>query len=308
MTNLKYDLIIVGGGPIGSALSYFTSLQKKELGLEKIALIQMEPQSYPGIAYPFAGGSIRWYFEDEEIRNNTKKTSDFILSLKDKVDLNLIQDNYFFVHKALVAPSLNISGKKLVDYFKDQAKLNRVEIFSETEFKKIEKFDNDYKIITSNGDFLSSKVIFAMGYKNKEYFNIDLEVEKRQLFVLDLELKLEQLQIPHTIFKFNDGIIFYFLKKFDDGYKLVLGQEEIFEHNLNPEPENYFDDLLNMGLVNVLPFLKNTKVKKILWGFDVKNKKPLIYEYDKGVFVVNCGSAVRSVIGIVFEVLKKIKK
>lgn len=308
MTNLKYDLIIVGGGPIGSALAYFSSIKKNKLNLEKIALIQMEPKTYDGVAYPYAGGSIRWYFEDEEIKKNTQKTAEFILGLKDKIDLNLIEDNYFFVHRAIFVPSINISGGKLVNYFKKEAELNGVQIYSNTEFKKIEKNENNYKIITSNGEFLAQKIIFALGYKNKEYFNLEeLEVEKRQLFVLGLDLKEEQFKIPHTIFKFNNGIIFYFLKKFDDGYKIILGQEEIFEHNEEPVPENYFDDLMNMGLSESLPFLKNTKLEKILWGFDVKNKKPLIKEYDKDIFIVNCGSAVRSIIGIVEKVLEKIK-
>lgn len=308
MINLKYDLIIVGGGPIGSALAYFSSIRKNELGLNKIALIQMEPKTYEGIAYPYAGGSIRWYFEDEEIQKNTQKTAEFILGLKDKIDLNLIEDNYFFVHRAIFIPALNISGAKLVNYFKKEAELNGIEIYSNTEFQKLEKNENDYRIITSNGEFLAKKVIFALGYKNKEYFNLEeLEVEKRQLFVLDINLKEEQLNIPHTIFKFNDGIIFYFLKKFNNGYKIVLGQEEIFKHNNEPVAENYFDDLIKMGLDKHLPFLRNAKLEKILWGFDVKNKKPLINEYDKNIFVVNCGSAVRSIIGIVEKTLEKIK-
>lgn len=307
MTN-QYDLIVIGGGPIGSAVVYFSSLKKEELKLKNIALIQMEPENYSGIAYPYAGGSLRWYFEDEEIKNNTQKTANFILGLKNQIDLNLLEDNYFFVHRAIFVPSLNISGSKLVGYFKKQAEQNGVEIFNSHIFQKIEKENDFYKIITNQGEFLTKKAVFALGYKNKEYFNIDdLEIEKRQLFVLDLEVKSEQINIPHTIFKFKNGIIFYFIKKFDNGYKIVLGQEEIFEHNLEPKAEDYFNDLLNMGLDDVLPFLKMAKVEKILWGFDVKNKKPLIYEYDKNVLVVNCGSAVRSVVGIAEQVLEKLK-
>ncbi len=133
-----------------------------------------------------------------------------------------------------------------------------------------------------------------MGYKNKEYFNVPIEIEKRQLFVLDLRLNENQLKLPHTIIKFKNGIIYYFVKKFDEGYKLILGQEDIFEHSLTPEPENYFEELLNMGLGEILPFLKEAKVEKILWGYDAKNKKPLYYQVDQNFWSINCGSAVRS--------------
>ena len=307
MTNLKYDLIIVGGGPIGSGVAYFISQDKNKFNLNKIALIQKEPEIDDGLAYINAGGSIRWYFEDEEIRDNTRKTAEFILSLKDKVDLNLIEDNYFFVHKGIFVPSINIAGSKLINYFKKVAEENGVEIFNSTEFQKIEKAGENYKVITNKGEFLADKVIIAMGYKNKEYFDVPVEIEKRQLFVLNLEVKEEQLKIPHTIIKFKEGIIYYFLKKFDYGYRIVLGQEEIVEHSLEPKPENYFNDLISMGLGDVLPFLKKAEVEKILWGYDITNKKPLIYEYDKNVFIVNCGSAVRSLVGIVEKVLNKLK-
>lgn len=306
MINSKYDLIIVGGGPIGSGVAYFVSEDKEKFGLNKIALIQKEPEIYDGVAYPNAGGSIRWYFEDEDIRNNTKETAEFILKIKDKVDLNLLEDNYFFVHKGIFVPSLNIAGAKLVNFFKKEAENNGVEIFSSVAFEKLEKENGVYKLITNKEEFFADRVIFALGYKNKEYFDIPIEIEKRQLFVLNLEIKEEQLKIPHTIIRFKGGIIFYFLKKFDYGYRLVLGQEEIIEHSLEPRPENYFNELISMGLVDILPFLKNAEPEKILWGYDATNKKPLIYEYDRNVFIVNCGSAVRSLVGIVKQVLNKL--
>ncbi|MEM5811860.1 MAG: FAD-dependent oxidoreductase [Candidatus Aenigmatarchaeota archaeon] len=307
MTNLKYDLIIVGGGPIGSVVAYFSSLNKQKLEIDKIALIQMEPLSYAGVAYPYAGGSIRWYFYDEEIKENTKKTADFVLSLKERgVNLNLLEDNYFFVHRGLFVPSLNISGAKLVSFFKKEAESNGVKIYSETEFEKLDKVGKLYKIVTNKGEFLTNKVVFAMGFKNKEHFHLDIDVEKRQLFVLDLEVTPERLTLPHTVFKFKEGVVYYFLKKFDDGYKIILGQEDVYEHNLDPIAEDYFNHLLEIGLIDILPFLRETRVEKILWGFDVKNKKPLIYEYDNNVFIINCGSAIRSIIGIAEKVLEKL--
>lgn len=307
MTNKTYDLIIIGGGPIGSVTAYFVSQEKNNLKCQNIALIQKEPEIDENIAYLNAGGSIRWYFEDEEIRTATKKTYDFILKIKDEVDLNLIEDNYFFVHKGIFVSSLNISGKKLVDYFKKVAKKNGIEIFEGFNYENYEKVNDGYLVKTDKSEFLTKRIIFALGYKNKDLFNLKLEIEKRQIFVLDLTITNERFNLPHTILKFKDGIIYFFIKKFDDGYKLVFGQEDIFEHSLESKPENYFNELLSKGLLEILPFLRNAKVEKILWGFDVKNKKPYIKEIDKNVWTVNCGSAVRSIVYIgekIIEILK----
>jgi hypothetical protein len=303
----KYDLIIVGGGPIASVASYVISQNKTNLNLEKIALIQKEPNVEPYIAYLNAGGSVRWYFEDEEMSQITKKTADFIQNIKDKVDLNLVEDNYFFVHKGIFVKSYNIAGSKLVNYLKNTAKENGIDIISDTEFIKINSQENGYILKTNKGDFQTKKVIFCLGYKNKEIFNLPLEIEKRQLFVLDININQENINLPHTIIKFKEGIVYFFIKKFDYGYRLLLGQEEIFEHSLEPKEENYFQDLLKLGLVDYLPFLKNANVEKILWGFDVKNKKPIINEIYPNVYTVNCGSAVRSIVHIgeqVYELFK----
>lgn len=305
--NRNYDLIIIGGGPIGSVSAFLISQNKQRLGLENIALIQKEPNIDENIAYLNAGGSIRWYFEDEEMKRATQKTAEFILKIKNDVDLNLIEDSYYFVHKGIVAPSLNISGKKLVDYFKKVAKENGVEIFEDLSYESYEKSEDGYIVKTDKTEFWTKRIIFALGYKNKNLFNLDLEVEKRQLFVLDLPIIEERMNLPHTILKFGDGVIYFFIKKFDDGYKLVLGQEDIVEHSLEPEPENYFEKLLELGIDKLLPFIKNSKVEKILWGYDVKNKKPYIQEIDRNVWTVNCGSAVRSIIHIGEKVLDILK-
>lgn len=304
----KYDLIIVGGGPIASSVIYFISQNKEKLGLKNVALIQKEPIVDEAIAYLNAGGSIRWYFENEEMQRATKKTAEFILEIKDKVDLNLVEDYYYFVHKGIIVPSLNISGKKLVDYFKKIAQESGVEIFEGVNYENYEQTKEGYIIKTDKGEFLANKIIFALGYKNKKLFNLDLEIEKRQLFVLDLPITEERKFLPHTILKFKEGVVYFFIKKFDDGYKLVLGQEDIIEHSLEAQPENYFEKLLEIGLDKLLPFLKNYKVEKILWGFDVKNKTPYIQEIDKNIWTVNCGSAVRSIVYIAEKVIDILKR
>lgn len=307
--NNIYDLIIIGGGPIGAIIAYQLSKVKRKFNLNKIGLIQQEPQSYPGIAYPNAGGSIRWYFDDEEIKLATMKTANFILKIKNKIDLNLIQDYYFFTHKGIFVPSLNISGVKLVNYLKEEAKKHGIDIFSATKYQSFKRNQNLYIVKTNKYNFLAKKLIFALGAKNKDFFKLPIEIEKRQLFVLDLILNEDQKIIPHTIFKIGQGIIFLFVKKIDDKNRLVLGQEDIYHHSLKAKPENYFKNLIyQKGVGEILPFLKKTRVDKILWGFDVKNKKPLIFQIEENVWTINCGSAIRSLMHIGEKTLEVIFK
>lgn len=299
VNNKIYDLIIIGGGPIGAITAYQLSKVKRNFNLNKIALIQKEPKTYPGIAYPNSGGSIRWYFEDKEIETATTKTAEFILKIKDKVDLSLIRDYYFFTHKCIFVPSLNISGAKLVDYLKERARKQGIEIFSDVAYKNFKKNQNLYIVKTNKRDFFARNLFFALGAKNKELFKLPLEIEKRQLFILDLNLTEEQKTIPHTILKIGKGIVFFFIKKVNNKFKLVLGQEDIYQHSLIKKPENYFRDLIyQKGVGDVLPFLKKAKVEKILWGFDVKNKKPIIFQIDENAWTINCGSAIRSLLYI----------
>jgi hypothetical protein len=46
-----------------------------------------------------------------------------------------------------------------------------------------------------------------------------------------------------------------------------------------------------------MPFLKEAKVEKILWGFDCE-KKTLSLENRENLFIANCGSAIRSCVWI----------
>lgn len=300
-----YDLIIIGGGPIGSISAYFIAKERKKLKFKNIVLVQKEPISYPGIAYPNSGGSIRWYFDDPEIEMATKKTAQFILNLKNKVDLSLIEDNYFFLNRGVFVPSINISGKKLIEFLKTKIKKMGVKIISRVNFINYTKEQNIYIVNTDKIKLKGKSIIFALGFKNKELFGINLEIEKRQLFVLKGNLKSI---LPHTILKIGKGILYFFTKKYDDGLKLVIGQENIWEHSLKPKPENYFKELISKEVIKILPFLKEAKLENILWGFDVKNKKPIVTELDEKVFCVNCGSAIRSIYYVGEKVLNSLLK
>ena len=79
---------------------------------------------------------------------------------------------------------------------------------------------------------------------------------------------------------------------------MLLSQEDIVEENDQPKPHDYFNDILGMGLSETMPFLKDTKVERVLWGFDAKNKKLKVYSPDQQLFAATCGSAIRGSIGL----------
>ncbi len=293
MKTYKYDILIIGGGPIGASTFYFLKDSNK-----KIALIRPEPlnEDKEHIAtYLYAGGSVRWYFEDEEVGKATKKTADFIKSIKDKVDLSLIEDYYVFLNKGIMVPSLNISGTKLINYFLKEGKKEGKEVFDNTYLEKIEKVENRYVFVTNNGIFEAEKVLLAIGYSVKKFFpDIDIEFKKRQLFVFDLVLKEEQKNFPHITDKINGGVVYVFIKKIGNDYKFVLGQEDIVEEDNKFEGTNYFRKLKEAGVLKIFPFLEKANVENILWGFDAENKKLKTVEIDNQIIIANCGSAVRS--------------
>jgi len=294
MKTYNYDLIIVGGGPIAASTAYFLDNSNK-----KIALIKPEPQDSDEnhiSTYLYAGGSIRSYFDDEEIKQATSETMDFIKNLKSQnVDLSLIEDFYCFLNKGIVVPSVNVSGFKLVNYFLNEAKNKGIEIFEKTYLEEIIETEDKIILKTNNGEFSAPKVLLAIGHSiNKILKEREFNFIKRQLFVLDLKLSEEQKRFPHLILPFKDGVIYVFVKIVDGEYRFVLGQEDIIEEDDKFEATNYFDELKNMGAFENLKFLKNAGVLKILWGFDAENKKLKVYNKNNKIYAACCGSAVRS--------------
>src|SRR6185436_7638615 len=110
----NYDIIIVGGGPIGASTAYFLS-QKTD---KKILLLERGNKDDHVRTFEYAGGSIRWWWETEEKIKMTKATADFIKQKNSEgVDLSYHKDSYVFLNRGIQTPSINISGKKLADYF-----------------------------------------------------------------------------------------------------------------------------------------------------------------------------------------------
>lgn len=293
MKTYKYDILIIGGGPIGASTFYHLKDSDK-----KVALIKPEPlkEDEEHIAtYLYAGGSVRWYFEDEELRRATTETSELIKNIKNDIDLSLIEDFYVFTHRGIMSPSFNISGAKLVNYFIEEAKKSGKEVFENTYLEEIKKENNNYFFITNNGIFEAEKVLIAIGYSIKKFFpEIGFDFEKRQLFVLDLKLNEEQKKFPHLILPFAEGIVYLFVKKIGDDYKFVLGQEDVVEENEEFKAVDYFSELKNLGITKIFNFLEKANVEKVLWGFDALNKKLKIEEIENKIFIASCGSAIRS--------------
>jgi hypothetical protein len=72
----------------------------------------------------------------------------------------------------------------------------------------------------------------------------------------------------------------------------------VVEENNKPAPDDYFKKMCGLGLTDLMPFLKDAAVEKVLWGFDAKNKTVKLYSPDGMLHAAACGSAVRSCIGI----------
>jgi glycine/D-amino acid oxidase-like deaminating enzyme len=298
MTDSLFDIAIIGSGPVGAATAYFLSQKAKG---KKIILITQDPTEERTSTYHFAGGSVQYGWWKEPVKiEMTGQTAEFIHKLtKEGVDLSLIEDGYLFLDEGVTALSLNISGVKLVDYLVKVASKNGVTLQRETTVEGLKKEDGAYQINTNKGNFLASKVLLAVGPNIKKLLpEAPVKLEKRQLFVLDLPVNKERERLPHTIIPINDGWAYFFIKKIGDQYKLIVGQEELFEHNDEWEPEDYFDKLMETGLGEVAPFLRGAKVEKILWGFDSFKKTLEIYTQDEQLFSINCGSAVRACVYI----------
>jgi len=301
MKTYLYDLVIVGGGPIASSTAYFLSLNKNKL---KTALLKPEPLSkdpYHLSTYLYAGGSIRSYFENREIKKATSETMEFIRNLnKQKIDLSLIEDYYCFLNRGVMVPSLNISSSKLVNYFLTQAQNHKIDIYHKVFLEDIQedKKNNEVILSTTIGKFKTCKALIAIGHSvNKIFPEAGFKFKKRQLFVLDLKLSKEQKSFPHLILNLNRGIVYIFVKVIDGEHRFVIGQEDIFEEDDKFQATDYFNKLKNMGLINVLPFLKKAKVVKVLWGFDLEDKTLKIFKKGK-ILAACCGSAIRSCVAI----------
>jgi glycine/D-amino acid oxidase-like deaminating enzyme len=162
----RIDILILGGGPIGAAAAYF--LSRGQHG-KSVALISKDPKD-DNAAWQNAGGSIRWFWDDNQKRSMTQQTADFVKNLAAAgTDLSLLEDNYLFLHRGIFVPSINISGAKLVDYFLSEAAAKDVTIHRSHDVIKVEPMNGGgYLVSTSQGDFEAAKVLAAMGVDNAQ--------------------------------------------------------------------------------------------------------------------------------------------
>lgn len=303
-----YDVLILGGGPIGAATAYFL-MQKGGL---KVGLLRREPNDDPEhvATYKWAGGSVRWFWDDPEKTAATKETADFIKDLVRKgADFSLLEDNYLFLNRGAFVPAINVASTKLIDYLLEGSRARGLEITDGIEIENVEKSVGGYVVTGGGKQWIAKKVLLALGVNNNNFIeDLGIEEEKRELFVLDTPVDDARKDFPHTIFPIGEGVAYVFIKKFPEGLRFVVGQEDVVEAGEERGENNYFQELLDAGLAERLPFIKDAKVEKVLWGIDSGNKTLNIHTTDNALYAVNAGSAVRSCVYIgrtLAEILKK---
>ncbi len=300
-----YGIIIVGGGPIGAATAW--ALAEKKTG-KSILVLNDETKDSRTATYRFSGGSVRMWWLDEAMGEMTGKTAALIEKLTtDGVDLGAVKDRYVMVHRGIEVPSWNVAGAKLVDYYRAEALKGGVEIKDDVALESILMTDSLQTLKTSAGDFTAEKVIFALGSQTKKFLpDAPFVYQKRELLVFDVPVDENRAHFPHTVVPLAEGLVFGFIKSIDGTPRFVLGQEDLITFNDEWKEEDFLPVLVEKGLYNVMPFLKDAKLVKILWGFDSHIKKPEFYIPHQNILAVTCGSAIRSSAWIGEETARRI--
>ncbi len=298
-----YDVLILGSGPIGASTANFMSRK----GKKKIGVISEDQTNSKRATYQYAGGCIRWFWDEPLKIEMTKTTADFIKKLsKSGVDVSLREDTYLFLYRGVHAPAINISGTKLVNYFLKESEKKGVQLHMGEVIKKIKKTDNIYTVITDKTEYQTKKVLLALGSENARFMeNYPLEKEERYLLVLDIPVGENEMTFPHTIAKIGDGYAFVFIKKLGERWHFLVGQEDILPVPKSTNAKAHFKELLNAGLGEIMPFLTKAKVERMLSGVDVENKELMVQQIDS-LYAANCGSAVRSCVWIGQELSKRL--
>lgn len=293
MTDDKtYDVVIAGSGPIGAATAYFLTKQAPEL---KVAIITQDPTDDHAATYTQAGGCLRWEWEDETKQAMTRETADFIRGLAaDGVDVSLIEDHYLYLYTGAFDPSINFSGKKVVEWFLTRAEAAGATLVRQAKITAATT-EGDQAVVTAGDQtYRARRALLALGVANAELLDgYELEREKRQLFVLDREVPEAYAGYPHTIGRIGeDGYAYLFLKRTPSGLRYVVGQEDIVEDD-EAGANDYWQQLLDAGVADIWPFLREAAVTETWWGFDAGNKQ-LKADWHGHILAANCGSAARS--------------
>ncbi|GAB3170492.1 hypothetical protein GCM10027059_37060 [Myceligenerans halotolerans] len=313
------DVAICGAGPIGAATARF--LARRRPGLHIAMLTADRPGALPGrgpgalpdavpdgsladptdpdhrATYRYSGGSIRWAWDDAVKREMTSETAGFVRGLlSDGVELDALENTYHLLHTGELIPALNLSAARLVDHLVNTARADGVAWHPGTTVTAVRPGDDGgYVVETSQGDVHARQVLVALGARTPRVLPAhDTEAEKRQLFVLDLPVDEHRARLPHTIVPVGKGFAYVFVKRTDGGIRVVVGQEDIVEDDDTAGPVDYWAELLDSGVGDVLPWLRDARVERILWGVDSAHKKLAVTEPVPGLLAANCGSAVRS--------------
>ena len=298
LMNTLFDILIIGSGPIGASTAYFLSTDSRAKNL-RIGVVTKEPSDEEHTStYKYAGGSILWTWpENPQMAEMTTETAGFVKELiKKGIDLSAHEDNYLLLHWGMHLPSLNIRGGKLVDHLLDEAQKGGVELVRHFAVDAIDKTADGYVVKSGDKSIAAKVVLVAVGAQLRQLVpDVPVEFKKRQLLVLDTPIT-EHNRIPHTVVPFgeDDGLVFFFIKKINDRFKLLLGQEDVLEYSDAWEEEDFYPTLVERGLHQSLPFLKDAKVEEVLWAFDYNKKIPYFHHDGAGLHAVVCGSAVRS--------------
>ncbi|MBE1875840.1 NAD(P)/FAD-dependent oxidoreductase [Myceligenerans pegani] len=299
------DVAICGAGPIGAATAHF--LARRHPGL-RVALLTDHAAAPPDgstadadpehhATYRYSGGSIRWAWDDAVKREMTNETAGFVRALlSDGVELDALENTYHLLHTGELIPALNLSAARLVDHLVDTARADGVAWHPGTTVTGVRPGDDGGHVVeTSRGDVRARQVLVALGARTPQLVPAhDTEAEKRQLFVLDLPVTDARERLPHTIVPVGKGFAYVLVKRTDGGVRVVVGQEDIVEDDDTGGPVDYWEELLDSGVGDVLPWLRDAGVERILWGVDSAHKKLAVTEPTPGLLAANCGSAVRS--------------
>jgi glycine/D-amino acid oxidase-like deaminating enzyme len=300
------DILIIGGGPIAAATAYHLSLAGAG---RRVTLVTADTAERSDAAYRNAGGCVRWFWADPLKRAMTEETRDLIEArLAEGVELDALQNPYLFAHRGAFVPSFTITSAKLVNWMLDQAAARGAEVVRGVEVASVAKEKDGYRATTAHGSIAAATVLVALGAGCRSLVpEMPLETEKRQLFVLDLPVGPERAGLPHTIVPVGNGVAYVFIKKVAGELKVLVGQEGVVPDAApdGPEPEQ-FAAVLEAGLAEVMPFLAEAKVEKVLWGHDAANKTLLVHEASPRLFAAACGSAVRGCAHIGRELAEKL--
>ena len=283
-------IVVAGPGPLGAATAYHLARRGTP-----VAIVGRDR---PDAAFRSSGGSICWHRPDPRKAAVIRETAEFVRdAVADGVRIRCRDVPYLFLTEGVQVPALNIDSADLVGHLLAEAEAAGAQRLDVGDVRGVDADGGRTTLRCDGGDVSGGVVILALGAANAGMVPaLDLVWEKRQLFVLDLPVDADRARMPHTITAVGDGYAFVFVKEFNDGLRVVVGQEDIVDDDDPAGPVDHFEVLLDGGVADRFPFLRDAGVDRILWGLDASGKVPHLQEHDGGLLTVNCGSAVRACI------------